>query len=177
MFGALIGFVPTVTITLYQARQQKSQLLLDRKMSALRDFSAVVGGGGELMSAVAELDVAIYHLGHLEPRARAAADWQRVDSLYKLVIDRRYKWTSEVNTQAAMIVALFPPAASPPECRTGGMILSFSKFANAQRSPAASQEETIASMRANVEAFKKELAQTMDNTLETIRCNAAHVTD
>jgi hypothetical protein len=110
-FGALIGFVPTIFVTLYQSHLQKSQLLLDRKMSALRDFSAAVGGGGELMSAVAELDVAIYHLGHLEPRARTAADWQRVDSLYKLVIDRRYKWASDVNTQAAMIVALFPPAA------------------------------------------------------------------
>src|SRR5258708_35441734 len=94
LFGAVIGFVPTLTITLYQAHQQKNQLLLDRRMSALRDFSAAVGAGGELMSAAAELDVAIYHLEHLGPRARTVADWQRVDSLYKLVIDRRYKWTS-----------------------------------------------------------------------------------
>jgi hypothetical protein len=57
------------------------------------------------------------------------------------------------------------------------MTLSFSKFANAQRPQAAREEEAIASMRANVEAFKKELAETMDNTLETIKCHAAHVAD
>jgi hypothetical protein len=172
--GAVIGFVPTVVLAVYQAHAQREQLLLDRRVSALRDFSLAVSDDGELISTVSELEAAIGHVDRADPRARTRQDWRRIDSLYKAVIDRRYKWVARLNAETAVIGALFA-SQDPSECRANGGALSYTPYATAERPDFVTEKERIEYMETNVGEFKRALAATIDSTQATIRCHAAHL--
>jgi hypothetical protein len=59
VIGALLSFVPTFITVTYQARQQRKQALLDRKLTALRDFTAALNSDGELFLKFDEVEAAL----------------------------------------------------------------------------------------------------------------------
>jgi hypothetical protein len=172
--GAIIGFVPTAILAVYQAHAQREQLLFDRRLAALHDFSLAASDDGELSGTVAELEVAINHVDRVDPQARTRQDWKRIDSLSKAVSDQRYKWIARLNAEIPVVGALFANE-DPFECPLKGSALSYGPHAAATRPDLAKEEREIEYMKQNIGEFKRDLAAIIDSTQATIRCHAAHL--
>ncbi len=179
MFGAAIGFVPTTLVTVYQAHQQRNQIILERRLSALRDFSAAVNGNGELMATLNELDLILQRVAGLPPAARMKADKDRTEALYKTWLIQQAKWAANVNSQGVIFWAVFKPEGGTAEWQRLGlanrMPISFSKYAVVERPILQTDEEAITFMRTNVAATERELGDLIDKTQRAIARCAAHI--
>jgi hypothetical protein len=179
LFGAVIGFVPTVFLTVYQAHQQRNQAILERRLSALRDFSAAVGGGGELMATFNELDLTVQRLLRLPPAARTKADKDRIEALYKTIIAQQIKWAANVNSQGVIFWAVFKPRAETAERQQLGLVnampMSFSNYAIVDFPKLQTDEEVLTFMLTNVADAERKLADVIDKTQRAVVRHAAQV--
>jgi hypothetical protein len=57
LLGAAIGFMPSMLLAQFQARQQQQQLHLDRQLSAVQSFSVALSATGPLFAKNEELSV------------------------------------------------------------------------------------------------------------------------
>jgi hypothetical protein len=104
LIGALLGFVPTFITVTYQAKQQRNQFLLDRKLTALREFTAAVNGDGELFVKFDELEIAVYDLMN-EPDSRAKM--RQVTTAWAEVMRLKTPHAAKMQTEVIVLDSLF----------------------------------------------------------------------
>jgi len=72
IIGALVGFIPSVLLAGLQYRQQTHQFLLDRGMTAMKDFSSALNAS-DLLQKLNDKDVAVYGWS-LDPLSKQHAE-------------------------------------------------------------------------------------------------------
>jgi hypothetical protein len=104
VIGALVGLIPSLVVVTYQGKQEREQFLLDRKLTALKDFSAALTGDGDMLAKYDELEIVTARLIRFPDSSNAQDDFVRLSGDAMLLQDR---YDAKMQTQALVMSSMF----------------------------------------------------------------------
>lgn len=102
ILGAVIGFIPSIFLAVFQYRAQEHQLLMDRGMSAIRDFSSALNST-DVLQNLDDADAAMYGWS-LAPRT-LARETRALDAQSKAISSYRH-YVANVRTASIVVDAV-----------------------------------------------------------------------
>lgn len=104
VLGSLLALVVSVCTSWLQSAAQRQQLLLDRKISALREYSRIGNKGNDILFKIKVLE-----FDWQNPRLSNAGSSKSayVSPEYPSIISQTISWESELNVEGTIVTALF----------------------------------------------------------------------
>jgi len=163
--GAMLASLPLLITTYMQLRAQQRQLILDRQISALRDYSASYNKlATDVLPSIDEMDEMVS-----QAQKQSAAHVFTPDDLARLtkedglLLNKSRSWIAEVNTQTAIINAL---------CKTNGAARTFTvrrkDQPNAERKEQHTNDEWLQIIRNDLDEYRNSTTQNFNEQQKII---------
>jgi hypothetical protein len=81
LIGGLIGVAGPSAIAIYQAHEQREQFLMDRRITALKEFAAALNGYSEIIGKLEQMQSAALEVAMLFPNSNSRDALQKLDRL------------------------------------------------------------------------------------------------
>lgn len=115
LLGPIIGLGPSSLLATYQARQQREQLLVDRRITALKEFAAAVNGNGELLGKLDQLENGLTVLSEFPNDQDVRKDVSRLSDEIAIELPR---YLSSVRVNGLIMTSVFKVPFNAPKFPT-----------------------------------------------------------
>lgn len=109
LLGAILASLPILVTNYMQTRAQQHQLIMDRRITALRDYSTSYNKlASDILPSIDQLEGMVTAAEEQYTSRQLTNDeWDRLETQTDEVVSKVRSWVAEVNTQTVIVNALF----------------------------------------------------------------------